>query len=84
MITSCAHGTRIHATIYPIRAASWYIYYGKHGFRCSKNGLFPGKQTIEIPMPAGTGTPRDETHGIMKPAEKMPFLLGKQLGIEIV
>ena len=41
-------------------------------------------QTMEIPTPAGTGTTRGETHGIMKAAEKMPLLLGKQLGIEIV
>ena len=31
-----------------------------------------------------TGTTRDETHGIIGAAEKMPLLMGEKLGIEIV
>ena len=35
-------------------------------------------------MPEGTGITRHETHGIIEAAEKMPLLMGKELGIEIV
>ena len=31
-----------------------------------------------------TGNTRDETHGIIEAAEKMPLLMGKKLGIETV
>lgn len=30
------------------------------------------------------GNTKDETHGIIEAAEKMPLLMGKKLGIEIV